>query len=62
MLRPMIRTIALAATLGLLAPFGCSSEREEPEEIGGQTPADYREQMEQGIAQPVGDSGAAATR
>ena len=53
--RPMIRTLALA-TLVLLAAIGCSSEREETEEIEGQTPADYREQMEQGIAQPIGET------
>ncbi|QDV34214.1 2-C-methyl-D-erythritol 2,4-cyclodiphosphate synthase [Tautonia plasticadhaerens] len=55
-----LRRAALASTLtilGALPTIGCgSSEREPAGTIQGQAPADYREQMEQNIAQPVSGS------
>ena len=55
----VIRSLRLAFASGLffgsLALAGCSGAPPEPPMIEGQTPADFREDMEKKLTHPLGD-------
>ena len=55
--------VSVLALGGGVVPLGCgASEREAEETIEGKSPADYREEMDQNIAQPLPDTAPSPSR